>query len=86
MQHEGRGKAAKVDENASQWTKICRSTVYLDLTCWDKMVAGILGLGLSKMGHGQGGPKQHRPEPEWQQKLSCWHFCSVDVFETFLLD
>ena len=27
MQHEGRGKAAKVDENVSQWTKICRSTV-----------------------------------------------------------
>ena len=64
--------------------------IYLDLTCWDRMVAGILGLGLSKMGHGQGLPKQHRPEPEWQQKLSCWtfskHFCSVDVFETFLLD
>ena len=27
MQHEGHGKAAKVDENVSQWTKICRSTV-----------------------------------------------------------
>ena len=27
MQHEGHGKAAKVDENLSQWTKICRSTV-----------------------------------------------------------
>ena len=27
MHHEGRGKAAKVDENVSQWTKICRSTV-----------------------------------------------------------
>ena len=29
MQHEGRGKAAKVDENVANWTKICRSTVVL---------------------------------------------------------
>ena len=28
MQYEGRGKAAKVDENVAKWTKICRSTVY----------------------------------------------------------
>ena len=27
MQHEGCGKAAKVDENVAKWTKICRSTV-----------------------------------------------------------
>ena len=27
MQYEGRGKAAKVDENVAKWTKICRSTV-----------------------------------------------------------
>ena len=32
MQHEGRGKAAKVDKNVSQWTKICRSTVILACT------------------------------------------------------
>ena len=28
MQHEGRGKATKVDKNVAKWTKICRSTVY----------------------------------------------------------
>ena len=37
MQHESRGKAAKVDENVAQWTKICRSTVLLmsGTTCAD---------------------------------------------------
>ena len=28
MQHEGRGKAAKVDENLAKWAKIWRSTVF----------------------------------------------------------
>ena len=27
LQHEGRGKATKVDENVTKWTDICRSTV-----------------------------------------------------------
>ena len=32
MQHEGRGKAAEVDENVAKWTKICRSTVSFGIT------------------------------------------------------
>ena len=31
MQYEGRGKAAKVDENVAKWTKICRSTVMCEI-------------------------------------------------------
>ena len=42
MQHEGRGKAAKVDENVSQWTKICRSTVSISHEIYQSKVLKTL--------------------------------------------
>ena len=46
MQHEGRDKAAKVDENVAKWTKICRSMVMIvDIAIFSFFV----GFGRSKV-------------------------------------